>query len=279
MVEALVIFWNILKKLLGYVHLWQKFALPIKSRMNFGLQRRMHVEVVEPIRSLHFDLIKGINPENNMERLTSALDSIESVVADFLEIDSCQLHCTLKVFEGGDDAIVYTLARSSDKYRDWPGRNFDTGRDDKHLVAENTSFASIIGVSDRKNKWATIGRYPCFICGDLKSAQNYDSSRLDWEKHYNATVVFPIQFARKPTDGSQSSEPNLLLGFITFDAKQNVFGKLGEIDVFNQNNIDYISSIAESTFFHVCASISDNLAPYMYLRAKLNTPNTPVESK
>jgi hypothetical protein len=230
----------------------------IKSRSHLGFVTKLHQKAIHDIRNLTVtQLFNDTNDEVIIEKLQNIVNSYRDVMADILEISEKELHCTIKIFaDNGEVEMekfeVYTLVRSDDEENYWHGRPLEFGSSHSHIVGKNSSFAALLGVSDRENDW-TNNAYTCFVGNELGKYEKYDSSGLNWKNNYTSTAVFPIRyhFINEP-------DPNII-GFITFDAKTPVFGNSS---IFDYNSpTDYYNDIKALSFFHVGGILADLLFP------------------
>ncbi|WP_005221561.1 hypothetical protein [Marichromatium purpuratum] len=263
------------------------FAFHFRNRLDLFLFAELHQKAIHDIRSLTTaQLTLAENKELAYEHFERVADSCRDVMANTLEVSPEQLHATIKIFAEDDchEAIigpndgggmnaeeheklidrigelkVYTLARSTDSSNYWSGRPFDVGSNHFHLVRENSSFASILGVKDKYNDWRRKA-CNCFVenrLTELAKLEKYANSGVYWQDHYLAAAVFPIRYTHHVT-----RQP-IVVGFLTFDAKHAVFGAFGAYpDIFNfADPIKYRDALWSKTFFHVGGILADTLMP------------------
>lgn len=218
---------------------------------------QFHQKSIHDVRDLIIKQMLGSSKDYIMSKFKSIADSYRDTMACVLEASPDELHCTVKIFveDHNETEIskykVFTLVRSSDPNNYWSGRPLEYGSSHSHLAGENSSFAALLGIPDRKNTWPS-NAYTCFIANNLEKCSNYDSSGLDWAKHHKSTVVFPIRYF-----DSDEHCPNIV-GFLTFDAKKNIFAKK---DVFSiHSSAEYHKRISALPLFHVGGIMADLLA-------------------
>ncbi len=251
---------TILVKIFRYLRKtkWGRYVIfEIKNRSHLGFTSKIHKKAVHDLRSLAVAQMNNASDDLIMHKFQDIANSFRDVMAEILEIAPKELHCTIKIFVENNkkdprEYEVFTLVRSEDEENYWHGRTLEYGSSHAHLVGENSSFAALLGISDRKNDWSS-NAYSCFVANGLDKCKNYDSSGKNWDGHYTSTAVFPIRF-------KFSNEPlPQIVGFVTFDAKTSVFGKY---NIFSYSEpTEYHNSINASSFYHVGGILADLLYP------------------
>lgn len=181
-----------------------------RGRVMLGTVSRLHVNAIHEIR--RFGINQSSLEIDNYDQLEHLADGCRNVMADILQVNATDLHCTIKVCQGEkglpkEEWKVYTVARSSHS-----NRPTEFGLDHAHILGHNSAFASVSGANDRKNNWRSRV-YSCFLCDDLTKYETFDCSRKDWQLYYQAAVVFPLRYHRNGDLG------HTILGYLTFDTK------------------------------------------------------------
>lgn len=249
-------------RLAKYVGLQKAVVFQVRNRAHIGLLTRLHLQAVHATRRL---IVSEISRDQknalSYEKIQNVADAYRDVMADILEVENKELHCTIKIFseeiaQNQAEQCIYTLARSTDIDNYWGVRQLLTGSGHTHKVGENSSFAALIGVSDGEKDWKP-DEYNCFICNSMGKLTNYVSSGA-WDGHYCCTAVFPIRF-----ESAIDSNPTVC-GFITFDAKKDVFG--GGCDIYKCGDpATYREKASLLSYYHVGGILADALVPFMLL--------------
>lgn len=249
-------------RFLRKIGLGRVIVFKIKNRTHLGLLTRLHLLAIHQVRDVCLSQLLNRNKEATYEKLKTVTNSFRDVMSDLLEMKPEEIHCTLKIISDDNEKQsseikVYTLARSSDDTNHWANRPMEYGVNHFHLASENSSFASLIGINDRKNNWKQ-NDYKCFVVDKInRSKDRYDSSGKDWSTHYNSTAVFPIRY-KENDDGEY-----IICGFITFDAKKSTFDS---IDIFDsKSSIEYCNALNTKSFFHLGGIMADTLVPVLMM--------------
>lgn len=230
----------------------------VRNRCVLGTVSKLHLEAIHAIRA--FALSRDSIPDN--ELTYSALEGLANgctkVVADVLEAQDKDIHCTIKLCGDGhnlpkEEWPVYTIARSVPCER--PA---EFGFGSAHLIGHNSDFAVLCGSNDRKNTWFPQV-FSCFICNDLVSHQNYDCSRENWQSYYQASAVFPLRY-RRP-----AAQRHHIIGFLTFDTMDaQLFSDAPCIFHNRDNKIEYERDLTFYSFYHLGGMLADTLACTFY---------------
>lgn len=237
---------------------WGRYIVfSIKNRSHLGFVSKLHQQAIHDVRNITVAQLMDANEDSIISIFQNIANSYRDVMADIIESPPEEIHCTIKIFIENDATSpekyeVYTLVRSEDTEGYWHGRPLEFGSSCFHVVGENSSFAALLGIRDRKNDWSS-NAYTCFISNNLDSCEKYDSSGNNWKSHYNSTAVFPIRFKYV------NEEFPHILGFITFDAKNAVFGKQC---IFKTNSpSEYYKQVKALSLFHIGGIMADLLYP------------------
>jgi len=217
----------------------------------------LHQQAIHDFRDITVAQLTGLSDDLIMSTFQNIANSYRDVMADIVELPPEEIHCTIKIFvdnnsDNPKEYEVYTLVRSDDPEGYWHGRPFEFGSTHSHMVGKNSSFAALLGVPDRKNDWSS-NAYTCFISNNLDKCGKYDSSGENWEGNYTSTAVFPIRF-KYPNE----QNPHII-GFITFDAKKEAFGK--QCIFSTDSPSKYYKEVKALSLFHVGGILADLLYP------------------
>jgi len=223
-----------------------------RGRVMLGTISRLHVDAIHEVR--RFGISQCSLQIDDYDQLEHLADGCRDVMADVLQVNATDLHCTIKVCQGKDvlpkeEWMVYTIARSSHS-----NRPTEFGQDYAHLLGHNSAFAAVSGANDRKNNWSTR-IYSCFLCDDLKKYETFDCSRENWQLYYQATAVFPLRYRKNGDLG------HTILGYLTFDTKNlEIFAGLPCIFKMNDQVEAYEKAISFLSMYHVGGIMADTLA-------------------
>ncbi len=233
------------------------FVRAAKDRAVLGVVARYHINFVHELRKVSINAESIAESNISCDTLESLADGCRDVMADILEVWPNDLHCTMKLCEGEgcekEEIKVYTIARSQPCKR--PA---EYGLDNYHLIGNNSSFASIVGCGDRRNKW-TPHAFTVFVCGDLTKESNYDDSRGDWKDYYRSTMVFPLRIKK-----TKDKEYNVF-GFLTFDSyKTNALKGMPNTFRYITDKKGYDEKLSYSAAFHIGGSLADSISTIFY---------------
>lgn len=241
---------------------WGRYVVfTVKNRSHLGFVSKLHQQAIHDIRDITVAQLGKSSDDFIISTFQNIANSYRDIMADIIEFPAEEIHCTIKIFieNNTDDPEkyeVYTLVRSEDIEGYWHGRPLEFGSSHSHTVGENSSFAALLGVSDRKNNWSS-NAYTCFISNNLDKCEKYDSSGKNWNKNYTSTAVFPIRFKY-----ANEQNPHIV-GFITFDAKKAVFGK--QCIFTSDTPAEYYKDVKALSLFHVGGIMADLLYPSLIM--------------
>lgn len=230
-----------------------KAVVATRDRTMLGAMMKLHLEAVHDIRNFAVNrdtLTDSGDTYGSLERLAN---SCRNVMADLLQARPEELHCTIKLCDGHENAPkrewqVYTIARSTPC-----SRPAHFGRSKAHLVGHNSSFAAVSGTEDRKYKWEPYVA-SCFLCNDLKGYQQYDCSRDNWQAYFRAAAVFPMRYRRA------GDEEHTIIGYLTFDTlKSDLFYRAPCIFDYLKRMDEYEKELSFLSLYHVGGTLADTL--------------------
>lgn len=176
-----------------------------------------------------------------------------NAMAELLNCDRRQIHCTIKYFAAATNwpkrrLKLWTFARS----KEGSGRPMILGPGRMISAYQNSLFASIIGINDSKNAWESRPRQ-CFSCNNLTEVPNYVDSKKNWSVYYKSSVVFPLRYTR---GGEQLTD--CIFGFLTFDSLlANAFhGVPSRFDYIGRPD-EYMEEFVKTKVYHVGCALAD----------------------
>ena len=134
---------------------------------------------------------------NNLITITTNMASAFTILTK----TTCAV--TIKQHEGG---YVKTLFRDAGSYRKRKTHDFEDGKVRTYNIKDNTAFRLIA------NKQRQV--YCCDALAIERNNGNYDNVHSDFDRHYDATLVVPIE--SRPHKTYQKHEYNLI-GFLCID--------------------------------------------------------------
>jgi hypothetical protein len=230
----------------------------IRDRCVLGTVSRLHVEAIHSIRAFSLNRDSLSDSTMTYEALLSLVNGCRNVMADLIESQPADIHCTIKLLgetaaEKKEEWPVYTIARSEPC-----DRPAEFGLDNAHLVGHNSTFAALSGANDRKNTWVP-DVYSCFMCDDLAYHSNYDCSRENWPSYFRATAVFPLRYRRT------AQRDHNVLGYLTFDTMDTaLFSPFPCIFHNRTEKLEYERNLPFAAAYHVGGIIADTLACIFY---------------
>ena len=240
----------------------------VRARVMWGTASQLHHKFAHHLRDFAVGTggdFSGVNPA----QLRGLIDGCRDVVCQFLEVESCIIHATLKFIgpcpsENRSQAPIYTVARSSQS-----SRTPEIGI--PHPAGHNSDFSALLGCADRQYLWSQP--YSVFACGDLTAPHvHYDCSRVNWQNCYRTTLVLPLRYPDPHTLEQQ------FMGFLTFDSlRANVFGDIPDIFRHIGNGRDeYTEKLSKCPLVHLTGVMADILATTIFLLLSRQTPPPPL---
>lgn len=238
-------------------------VLKKREEMLFPHLSLLHYDGIHPIRDFAVDFVSEHYDEAHSHDLANHLCTCaRRTMGELLDLRPDSLHCCLKFLIKGktpDDDQVCTWGRSEP----FDDRPHELGEVEAHLVKENTVWCALLGRRDPGTTWR---EFKFFACNDLHKYQNsgFHCDRIDWQRYYRSTLVFPLRFWR-----SSDAESVETVGFLAFDSpRPGVFWGLPDILAFGLGQTpegwsNYHSSAGGSAVFHAAAIMSDTLSVAM----------------
>lgn len=203
----------------------------------------------------------GFRKEEFQIAYRSLADKFRDTMAGVLDEKPDLIHCTLKVCAASlkdrkEDWRVWTIGRSTTQFR-----RGEMGPQKSHIVGQNSSFAALVGCTDRENqgkhKWPD-SPHLCFGVNDLSEHEYYDETMAEkvWQASYITTLVFPIRFKKE-----EHNPEHYFCGFLTFDSlKAGIFDLPTDIYDYKDDPHGYALSVANCSAYNTGCIIADVLA-------------------
>lgn len=246
-----------------------KFVRAVRLRVAKTLFQRLHTEVIHQMRDFAL-CINAWEPHSSTNNIgyvcRDTATACRNLVSDILDIPDQELHCCIKAIADGepyrDRVLTWARSMPQDTHED------DRTPDGKHLITNNSVYASLMGKFDGKTRWSRP--FSCFSCNDLLSAgPKFVCSRDNWEDHYHSTMVFPLRYI---VDSPQKKF--YTVGFLCFYSKRkDAFVGMPNIFDYANKHDEYLAVLENSCIFQIGASMADILSTFLrpiYEQGKLS---------